>query len=75
MCDHLPLTIEHNLNQALAASLQSSLWKSLDFESEDAPSRLKELIAENPEIVEKRKLITARISQLEEVIETLRSLS
>ncbi|KIJ57924.1 hypothetical protein HYDPIDRAFT_120172 [Hydnomerulius pinastri MD-312] len=65
--DHIPLTIEHSLHQALAERLSASLLQGLlaDAASRgDFAGRMKELVSEDPAIAVKRDNLQAERSSL-----------
>lgn len=53
--DYLPLTLEHNLNQALCRDLQQHLWGKLKLTEDNASKRLADWLAEDPIVTTKRK--------------------
>jgi vacuolar protein sorting-associated protein 1 len=61
------LTIEHSLNQAFAGCLQDQLFAGLDFGSEDAAERLKELLSENPHVAVRRRELEDKRKRLLEI--------
>ncbi|TDL15309.1 P-loop containing nucleoside triphosphate hydrolase protein [Rickenella mellea] len=67
--DHLPLTIEHSLNQAMANSIQMVLVDSLALGSADAHLRLKELVTEESAISARRDALNSKITKLKAILE------
>jgi vacuolar protein sorting-associated protein 1 len=61
------LTIEHSLNQAFAGYLQDQLFAGLDFGSEDAAERLKDLLSENPRVAARRRELEDKWKRLSEI--------
>jgi len=61
--DYVPLTIEHELNQALANALQRSLFESFSAEG-DATNRMKALLTEDPVVAKKREFLEERQTRL-----------
>jgi hypothetical protein len=71
--DYVPLLIEHEFNQRLAARLQEMLFENL-LEGPDAGAKLQELLTEDPAIASKRTLLEGRIARLLEIKQKLDSL-
>ncbi|KAH8109512.1 P-loop containing nucleoside triphosphate hydrolase protein [Phellopilus nigrolimitatus] len=71
--DSVPLTIEHMLNQGLADCMKKSLLQKLDLGAPDATRRLKDLLAEDPDIARRRRELTAKIERLEKIQAELRT--
>jgi vacuolar protein sorting-associated protein 1 len=65
--DYIPLTIEHSLNQAFAGCLQDQLFVGLNFGSEDAAERLKDLLSENPRVAARRRELGDKWKRLSEI--------
>ncbi|EIN04192.1 hypothetical protein PUNSTDRAFT_146674 [Punctularia strigosozonata HHB-11173 SS5] len=65
--DYVPLAIEHALNQAFAEGLQDQLFANLDFTSEDASERFKELMSENPIVAAKRRELEDKRRRLADI--------
>lgn len=65
--DYVPLAIEHALNQAFAEGLQNELFASLDFSSNDASERFKELMSENPTVAAKRRELEDKRRRIAEI--------
>lgn len=63
--DYVPLTIEHSLTQALVNHLQQPLIKQLDVTGPNSMESVRELLAEDPGIVEKRSFLGDRLRKLE----------
>ena len=70
--DYIPLTIEHELNHALADNLQNSLFQNL-FGGPDAPTveRMRELLGEDPATAASRESLQVRKSRLLEIKQRL----
>ncbi|KAJ8519228.1 hypothetical protein ONZ45_g3813 [Pleurotus djamor] len=64
--DAVPLAIEHVLNRGMANSLPGALMQSL-LESQDSAARMKDLVAESPELEKKRKDLASRKERLETI--------
>ncbi|KAJ7841840.1 P-loop containing nucleoside triphosphate hydrolase protein [Mycena leptocephala] len=71
--DYVPLLIEHEFNQRLAARLQEMLFENL-LKGPDAGAKLQELLTEDPAIASKRTLLEGRIARLMEIKQKLDSL-
>ncbi|KAJ7242403.1 P-loop containing nucleoside triphosphate hydrolase protein [Mycena haematopus] len=72
--DYVPLLIEHEFNQRLAARLQEMLFENM-LEGPDASARMQELLTEDPEVSVKRNLLEGRIARLVEIKQKLDGLS
>lgn len=72
MIDHIPLTVEHALNQGFASSIKLALLQKLDVCSPSASSRLKDFVAEDPAVDEKREKLKVRTTMLERMHAELR---
>ncbi|KAF7305468.1 hypothetical protein HMN09_00799500 [Mycena chlorophos] len=63
--DYIPLTIKHEFNRRLVESLHDALV--LQFvEGENIEERMKELLAEDPQISERRSALEGRLEKLRE---------
>ncbi|KAJ7581757.1 P-loop containing nucleoside triphosphate hydrolase protein [Mycena floridula] len=67
--DHLPMLIEHELNQKLAKQLPQTLGEALLGDPD-----IKDLLSEDPEIANRRKFLEGRIARLNEIKERLNRL-
>ncbi|RPD52277.1 hypothetical protein L226DRAFT_576779 [Lentinus tigrinus ALCF2SS1-7] len=65
--DVVPNTIQRDLVEGFANSIQGYLLEKLDIGSADASQRLQELVAEDPTIAETRKRLLDRRSKLEKI--------
>jgi hypothetical protein len=72
--DYVPLAIEHSLHQALVDELYCGIVRKLDLTS-GGSDMLKELLAENSGIAEKRHWYEDRIQKLEAAADELQSIS
>lgn len=59
----VPMTIEHSLNQPLAAAMHEILLRSI-FSQNDSSDRMLALLSEEPEIAAKRETLESRRRQL-----------
>ncbi|KAF7305465.1 hypothetical protein HMN09_00799200 [Mycena chlorophos] len=64
--DYIPLTVDHEFNQRLAESLHGALLLQL-VEGENVEGRMKELLAEDPQISERRSALESRLEKLREI--------
>jgi hypothetical protein len=71
--DHIPMTIEHSLNQGFVSSIKLALIEKLDVRAADAATRLNNFVSEDPEIIEKREKLKTRTSMLERMHAELRN--
>ncbi|KAJ6552047.1 P-loop containing nucleoside triphosphate hydrolase protein [Mycena vulgaris] len=72
--DYVPLLIEHEFNQRLAARLQEMLFAHL-LQGPDAGARMQELLTEDPTISAQRTRLEGRIGRLLDMKEKLDALS
>ncbi|KAF8198265.1 P-loop containing nucleoside triphosphate hydrolase protein [Mycena galopus ATCC 62051] len=72
--DYVPLLIEHEFNQRLAARLQEMLFENI-LEGPDARARMQDLLKEDTNISVQRNLLEARIVRLGEIKQKLDGLS
>ncbi|RDB19012.1 Interferon-induced GTP-binding protein Mx [Hypsizygus marmoreus] len=70
--DYVPLVIDHGLNQALAGSLQKSLFQSLT--TNNTTERMEELLSEDPILAQKRASLESRKTNLLQIKERLEML-
>ncbi|KAJ3865875.1 P-loop containing nucleoside triphosphate hydrolase protein [Lentinula novae-zelandiae] len=68
--DHIPLAIEHELNQFFAANVHQALLQDL-MSGTDVPGRLKDLLSEDEGITTRRQFLNERLTRLEEIREKL----
>lgn len=66
--DYVPLTIEHELNQAIMPSLQILLFSHLKDETAE---KMRQLLSEDPTIARKRTELEGRIARLTSIKEKL----
>ena len=63
----MPNTIQRDLVEGLANSLQGYLLEKLEIGSADASQRLQQLLAEDPSVAQKRKELQEQRINLEEI--------
>lgn len=63
----MPNTIQRDLVEGLANSLQGYLLEKLEIGSADASQRLQQLLAEDPSVAQKRKELQEQRTKLEEI--------
>ena len=63
----MPNTIQRDLVEGLANSLQGYLLEKLEIGSADASQRLQQLLAEDPSVAQKRKELQEQRTNLEEI--------
>ncbi|KAJ4492602.1 P-loop containing nucleoside triphosphate hydrolase protein [Lentinula edodes] len=68
--DHIPLAIEHELNQFFAANVHQALLQDM-MSGTDVPGRLKDLLSEDEGITTRRQFLNERLTRLEEIREKL----
>ncbi|KAF8825881.1 hypothetical protein HHX47_DHR6000635 [Lentinula edodes] len=68
--DHIPLAIEHELNQFFAANVHQALLQDI-MSGTDVPGRLKDLLSEDEGITTRRQFLNERLTRLEEIREKL----
>jgi hypothetical protein len=71
LIDYVPMTIEHELCQALADNLQQALYKNLFGEPGLSQERKKDLVSEEPEIAERRQRLEEKKRRLVEIQQKL----
>jgi Tfp pilus assembly pilus retraction ATPase PilT len=66
--DHVPLTVEQELTQRLANSIQNTLFQKL-ISGPGAPTeeKMKELLGEDPAVAARRELLQAKRDRLVEM--------
>ncbi|KAF7290690.1 hypothetical protein MIND_01309300 [Mycena indigotica] len=64
--DYVPLTIEHEFNRRLVEGLHHALLGTL-VKGEDVEGRMRRLLAENPEISNKRSSLRDQLKKLNEI--------
>lgn len=70
--DVIPMMIEHTLNQELALTMKRELLQRMNISGAYTEKRFDVLMAEDPEVAQKRAGITALIGKLEKSIDELR---
>ncbi|KAF9078197.1 P-loop containing nucleoside triphosphate hydrolase protein [Rhodocollybia butyracea] len=68
--DHIPLAIEHQLNQVFSETIHEVLVEEV-MSGTDVPRRMKELLSEDEDIAERRRFLEQRLTRLREIRETI----
>jgi hypothetical protein len=71
--DYIPLTIEHELCQALANILQQRLFQAVFAEQNLSAERRRELVSEDPVVAARREQLEKKKKRLVEIKQTLDS--
>ncbi|KAJ3984868.1 P-loop containing nucleoside triphosphate hydrolase protein [Lentinula detonsa] len=72
--DHIPLAIEHELNQVFATNIHQRLLDNI-ISGSDVPGRMQDLLSEDEEITAKREFLKQRLARLREIQERLSQFS
>ncbi|KAJ4473675.1 P-loop containing nucleoside triphosphate hydrolase protein [Lentinula aciculospora] len=68
--DHIPLAIEHELNQRFAENIQQTLLEDILSEP-NVPGRMKDLLSEDEETTARRQFLEQKLARLKEIREKL----
>ncbi|KAJ4000867.1 P-loop containing nucleoside triphosphate hydrolase protein [Lentinula boryana] len=72
--DHIPLAIEHELNQLFATNIHQRLLDNI-MSGSDVPGRMQDLLSEDEDITAKREFLKQRLARLREIQERLSEFS